>query len=154
MFCFYTLWNAVKDYIIGTLAPNVTAQKLKFSIDDFLSKCDQLWRKLRIWSHLLKKFSIENFIFCAVCVKLPDIIFEAFQNDLNNSIVFILFLFCFCFVFVLFFCYTISVEAQIRHSRRNSCPYVFNTLAFLTNIKKSIKAHSYGKSSSFPCELL
>ena len=34
--------------------PN-TAQKLKFSIKDFFSNCDQICRKLRIWSHLLKK---------------------------------------------------------------------------------------------------
>ena len=31
-----------------------TAQKMKFSIKDFFSKCDQIHRKLRIWSHLLK----------------------------------------------------------------------------------------------------
>ena len=37
-----------------------TAQKMKFSIKDFFS------RKLQIWSHLLNKSSIENFIFCAV----------------------------------------------------------------------------------------
>ena len=43
-----------------------TAQKMKFSIEDFFSKCDQIRRKLRIWSHLLKKSLIENFIFCAV----------------------------------------------------------------------------------------
>ena len=39
---------------------------MKFSIKDFFSKCDQIWRKLRIWSHLLKKSLMENFIFCAV----------------------------------------------------------------------------------------
>ena len=39
------------------------AQKKKFSIKDFFSKCDQIRRKLRIWSHLLKKSLIENFIF-------------------------------------------------------------------------------------------
>ena len=39
---------------------------MKFSIKDFLSKCDQIRRKLRIWSHLLKKLLMENFIFCAV----------------------------------------------------------------------------------------
>ena len=33
---------------------------------DFFSKYDQIRRKLRIWSHLLKKPSMENFIFCAV----------------------------------------------------------------------------------------
>ena len=40
-----------------------TAQKLKLSIKDFFSKCDQ---KLRIWSQLLKKSLIEIFIFCVV----------------------------------------------------------------------------------------
>ena len=39
---------------------------MKFSIKDFFSKCDQICRKLRIWSHLLKKPLMENFIFCAV----------------------------------------------------------------------------------------
>ena len=41
-------------------------KKMKFSIKDFFSKCDQIRRKLRIWSHLLKKSLMENFIFCAV----------------------------------------------------------------------------------------
>ena len=43
-----------------------TAQKMKFFIKDFFSKCDQIGRKLRICSYLLKKSLIENFIFCAV----------------------------------------------------------------------------------------
>ena len=43
-----------------------TTQKLKFSIKDFFSKCDQIHRKLRIWSHLLKKSLTDNVIFCAV----------------------------------------------------------------------------------------
>ena len=55
------------------LAANVfgsklTAQKMKFSIRDFVSKCVQIRRKLRIWLHLLKKSLMENFIFCAVTV--------------------------------------------------------------------------------------
>ena len=40
-----------------------TAQKMKFSIKNFFSKCDQICRKLRVWSHLLKKSLTENFIF-------------------------------------------------------------------------------------------
>ena len=40
---------------------------MKFSIKDFFSKSDQICRKLRIWSHLLKKSFMENFVFCAVC---------------------------------------------------------------------------------------
>ena len=43
-----------------------TAQKTKFSIKHFFSKCDQICRKLRIYSHLLKISLMENFIFCAV----------------------------------------------------------------------------------------
>ena len=46
----------------------ITAQKLKFSITDFFSKCDQIHRKLRIWSHLLNKSLMENFICCGVYI--------------------------------------------------------------------------------------
>ena len=38
---------------------------MKFSIKDFFSECDQIRRSLRIWSHLMKKFLMESFIFCA-----------------------------------------------------------------------------------------
>ena len=47
---------------------NLAAQKMEFSVKDSFSKCDQIRRKLRIWSHLLKKSLIKNFIFCAVSV--------------------------------------------------------------------------------------
>ena len=39
---------------------------MKFSIKDFLCKCDQIRSFLRIWSYLLKKSLMKNFIFCAV----------------------------------------------------------------------------------------
>ena len=39
---------------------------MKLSIVDFFSKCDQFRRNLRIWSHLLNKLLMKNFIFCAV----------------------------------------------------------------------------------------
>ena len=39
---------------------------MKFSIKDLFSKCDQIRKKLGIWSHLQKKSLMENFIFCAV----------------------------------------------------------------------------------------
>ena len=54
------LWEQV-----FTLATS-TVQKIKFFIKDFFSKCDQICRKLWIWSHLLKKSLMENFIFCAM----------------------------------------------------------------------------------------
>ena len=45
------------------------ARKIKFSIKAFLSKCDQIRRKLQFWLHLLKKTLMENFIFvqCLLC---------------------------------------------------------------------------------------
>ena len=43
-----------------------TAQKMKFSIKHFFSKCYQIRSFLRIWLHLLKKSLMENITFCAV----------------------------------------------------------------------------------------
>ena len=43
----------------------ITAQKMKFPIKYFFSKCDQT-AKLQIWSHLLKKSLTDNCGFCAV----------------------------------------------------------------------------------------
>ena len=51
---------------------NRTAQKAIFSIKDSFSKYDQIRRKLKIWSHLLKKPLMENFFFCAVLVTLKS----------------------------------------------------------------------------------
>ena len=45
-----------------------TAQKMMFSIKDLFRKCF-----LRIWSHLLKKSLMENFIFCAVTTRLINL---------------------------------------------------------------------------------
>ena len=39
---------------------------MKFSIQNFFSKCDQIRSFLPIWSHLLKKPVMKNFIFYAV----------------------------------------------------------------------------------------
>ena len=39
------------------------AQKMEFFIKDFFSKCDQIRRKLPIWSYLLKKSLMETSFF-------------------------------------------------------------------------------------------
>ena len=39
---------------------------MKVSIKDFFIKCDQIRSLLWIWSHLLKKYLMGNFIFYAV----------------------------------------------------------------------------------------
>ena len=52
---------------VVTMANNlisITGQRMQFSIENFFSKCDQI-RSSRICSHLLKKWLMENFIFCA-----------------------------------------------------------------------------------------
>ena len=57
----YHLWDT-KDF-----TKNYTqCTKNEVSIKDFFSKCDQIRRKLQIWSHLLKKSLMKNFIFCEV----------------------------------------------------------------------------------------
>ena len=42
------------------------AQKMKFSIKNFFSNCQQICSFVRIWSHLPKISLMENLIFCAV----------------------------------------------------------------------------------------
>ena len=62
---------------------------MKFSNKDFFSKWDQIRRKLRIWSHLLKKSLMKNFMFCAVNKTIKDLItvvetpweFSTFNSD-------------------------------------------------------------------------
>ena len=53
----------LRGFKIYLLDENSTTQKMKFSIKDFFSKCDQILSFLRIWSHLLKKSLMENLIF-------------------------------------------------------------------------------------------
>ena len=61
-----------------------TAQKMKFSIWDFFSKYDQIRRKLRIWSHLLKKSLIENFfVQCAEFLGLASYQLKLHWNKQN-----------------------------------------------------------------------
>ena len=46
----------------------------KFSIKDFFSKYDQIRRKLRVWSHLLKKSLMEDFLRISVFITFISII--------------------------------------------------------------------------------
>ena len=58
--------NDVSQFILLPILSLHCTQKKKFSIKYFFSKCDQIRSFLRIWSHLLKKSLMENFIFCAL----------------------------------------------------------------------------------------
>ena len=53
---------------------------MKFSIKDLFSKCNQIRSFLRIFSDLLNKFLMEDYIFCAVLAR-----YEGVSHILENS---------------------------------------------------------------------
>ena len=63
--CIQKLFTQIFEWSLTNFV-RITAQKMKFSVKDFFSKCDQICRKLQIWSHLLRKSLMENFIFCVL----------------------------------------------------------------------------------------
>ena len=81
------LWERV--WWKGGVDTLYTEQKMKFFIKEFFSKCDQILRELRIWSHLLKESLMENLIFCAVviliakylCERLPLAAYESSEFE-------------------------------------------------------------------------
>ena len=79
------MWQRLLIVLISTGID--TEQKLKFSINGFFSKCDQIRRKLRIWSHLLKKSLMEDFIFCAVRAVISQQHMTAYAG--NTSVIFL-----------------------------------------------------------------
>ena len=54
------------QYELNNFFNKTHCTKMKFSIENFFSKCDHIRSFLRMWSDLLKKALTENFIFCAV----------------------------------------------------------------------------------------
>ena len=73
----YTLFY--KQHVISNTS---TAQKMFFT-KDVVSKCDQIRSFLQIWSYLLKKSLMENFIFCIVEAQI--LIAYFFTISKNNS---------------------------------------------------------------------
>ena len=71
--------------------PKSTAQKIKFPIKDFFSKCDQIRWKMRIWSHLLNKSLMKNFIFCAVegFITFSEVLQSGISKNWVHSVFFI-----------------------------------------------------------------
>ena len=65
-YCFTRCFQSIIFELFLLWKPIPLHKKMKFSVKDFFNKCDQIRRKLRIWSHLLKKSSMENLIFRAV----------------------------------------------------------------------------------------
>ena len=67
----------------------ITAQKMMFSIKNFFIKCDQIHSFLRIWSYLLRKSLIKNFIFCAVYGRSNRLwtLWKVFESPMNMHVV-------------------------------------------------------------------
>ena len=53
---------------------------MKFPNKGFVSKCDQIRSFLQIWSHLLEKLLMENFIFCAVLFTHNEVITQVHNS--------------------------------------------------------------------------
>ena len=64
LFMKYLKWEGLDQSLTRNLVLVNTTQKMKFSIKHSFSKYDQIRIFLRIWSHLLMKSLMENFIFC------------------------------------------------------------------------------------------
>ena len=73
--CFDLLISILSADYSSIFRSNGTAQKMKFYIEDFYSKCDQIrsFLKKPLIPQLLKKSLMENFIFCAVRSFYPHI---------------------------------------------------------------------------------
>ena len=62
---------------------------MPFSIKDLFSKYDQIRSFLRLWSHLLKKYLIENFIFCAaICETVVTVVQIVAEEYLWHDLIF------------------------------------------------------------------
>ena len=63
VFCFFMSEMVLAVFVSAYIMQQSLHKKMKFSIKYFFSKYDQIRMKLRIWSYLLKKSLMENFIF-------------------------------------------------------------------------------------------
>ena len=77
-----------------------TAQKIKFSIKDLFSKCDQILGTLRIWSYFVKKSWMQNFFFFALLFSIYGDFAQKFASF--KGIVIFLYLFYNCKKLLLF----------------------------------------------------
>ena len=64
-----------REHLFNLLLKVSLHKKWSFPLKDFFSKCDQIRSFLGIWSHLLKKSLMENFIFCGVYVDFGNLMF-------------------------------------------------------------------------------
>ena len=91
-------------------------KKIKDSTKDFCSKYDHFPNFLQIWSHLLKKFLMESFIFVQRCVWLSTMIFPNIFIDFNVDFFVVFFLqtvsIDFVYQFVFFKCWMYSIYSQ------------------------------------------
>ena len=79
----YHMFHYNKRICINKSKPHCHCTKNEVSIKDFFSKCDQIRRILRIWSHFLKKSLTENF--CTVSLSYFTEWWTNNQNQLSSN---------------------------------------------------------------------
>ena len=86
MVCVYLTHSCYAQFVRLLRSVPGTARKIKLSIKDYFSKCDQIRSLLRIWSPSLKKSLMKNLIFCAVWVYFIFIVKEDRLIKANQDI--------------------------------------------------------------------
>ena len=116
-----------------------TVQKMKFSITDFFSKCDQICSFLRIWSRLLKKSLMVGLIFsCSVkfcknmllkCFRFNSFIVKSLLHHRKSSE----FVFYSPQIFVSNFCWLLRLFVHIflHHFKQNFLESFYCIVLFL-----------------------
>ena len=69
-------------FVLARKFSNFHCTKMKCLIKDLFSECDQICSFLQIRSHILKKYFMENFIFCVVFAPKASSAFGNFPNFL------------------------------------------------------------------------
>ena len=77
----------VRKSLISSLFAFLTAQKMNFFTKYFFSKCDQIHRKQRIWSHLLKKSLVENLTFFQCLFRLLNYYRTSYSKNKRITVI-------------------------------------------------------------------
>ena len=95
------------------------AQKMKFAIKNFVSKCNQIRNFLRIWSHLLKKYLVENFILCVlIYIYIYICIYIYMYNIYNIYILYIFYIYnIYIYICIYIYIYIYVTKTKMREYR-------------------------------------
>ena len=82
--CSFSAFSCMSNSALANVSFQIQVIKGIIHCIIHFSKCDQFPSFLRIWSQILKKFLMENFIFCAVTRSLSNIHNRSFFAKIFN----------------------------------------------------------------------